>query len=107
MSALHKAASTTIYGLAITAINQDKFITIGFAVGGAGAVAVNVSGAVNVNVTEVAAYIDEGAQVNTCTSACTVDDKQSVHIVAANDYFHIGCGVGDRRLRDCVCDPTW
>ena len=84
--------TTTITGLAITAINQEKLITIGFSVGGAGTVAVNVSGAVNVNVGEVKAYIDQGAKVNTCTT-CTIGNDQNVILIAAQDLFHIGVTV--------------
>ncbi|UCD79969.1 MAG: LEPR-XLL domain-containing protein, partial [Desulfobacterales bacterium] len=74
------AATTSVWGVAVTAVNIDDIETIAVSGSGAGTVAVNVSGAVNVLDTKTYAYIDDGAQVET---------DRSVLVAAGNDFYEM------------------
>ncbi|MHB1242601.1 MAG: beta strand repeat-containing protein, partial [Gaiellaceae bacterium] len=80
-------ATATFKGLAVTATNSDDYITIGVS-GGAGTVAVNVGGAVNVASIETTAWIGANARVN--ESSLGADAGQSVLVAAANDFRQLG-----------------
>ncbi|MDE2506762.1 MAG: hypothetical protein KGM43_06095, partial [Planctomycetota bacterium] len=82
------ANTTTFQGVAVTATNQDMIATAGVSGGGAGSVAVNVGGSVNVLTTDTEAYVAQGAQVNSSNAGANA--AQSVLVAAANNYRQIG-----------------
>jgi len=77
-----------IKGVAVTAINQDNIETIGASGGGAGAVAVNISGGVSLINSRTTAHIDSGARVN--ENSANAGQDQSVVVAAGNDLYHMG-----------------
>jgi hypothetical protein len=80
-----------VKGIAVTAVNKDDIETIGVSGGGAGTVAVNIGGSVNIITTNTSAFVADGAKVNkdTDTSDETTSD-QSVLVAAGNDLYHMG-----------------
>ncbi len=83
-----RASTQQVQGLAVTATNQDDIETIAATGGGAGSVAVNVSGSVNVVTNETSAYVANGAQVN--ADNANAGENQSVLVAAGNDYYDLG-----------------
>ncbi|MEJ2723027.1 MAG: LEPR-XLL domain-containing protein [Deltaproteobacteria bacterium] len=83
----------TVKGVAVTAINKDDIETIGVSGGGAGTVAVNIGGSVNILSSNTSAFVASGAKVNkgTDTDADPTSD-QSVLVAAGNDLYHMGIG---------------
>jgi len=84
--------TTSMQGVAVTAVNQDEFEVIGGSGGASGSVAVNISGAVNVLTTHTSAYIAPGAQVNANNSGDGTN--QSVLVAAGDDYSYLGIAAG-------------
>ncbi|KPK01382.1 MAG: hypothetical protein AMK71_05800, partial [Nitrospira bacterium SG8_35_4] len=82
------ADTQKIQGVAVTAINQDDIETIGASGGGAGTVAVNISGGVALINNETTAHIDDGARVNEINA--NAGSAQSVLVAAGNDLYHMG-----------------
>ena len=79
-------------GVAVTAMNHDQIATAGVSGGGAGNVAVNVGGSVDVMSSQTLAHIDQGAQINP-NNGDTNDvpgATQSVLVAAANNYQQVG-----------------
>jgi hypothetical protein len=75
-------------GVAVTAMNQDQIATAGVSGGGAGVVAVNVGGSVDVMTSKTLAHIDTGAQINAVNTGASA--TQSVIVAAANNYQQLG-----------------
>lgn len=80
--------TTSLQGLAITAVNQDSIK--GFAVTGAaaGTAAVTLSGEVGVHNTTTSASIGNNTKVN--ENNADANAAQSVLVAAGNDSFHLG-----------------
>ena len=76
-------------GIAVTAINQDNLLTFSISAGGAGTVAVNIDGLVNVINVVVDAHIGENAKINQ-KADLNLNSNNSVYVLAGNDFFHIG-----------------
>jgi len=80
--------TVTIYGVAVTALNRDMALTFVISAGGAGTVAVNLSGLTNVYTADVDATIG-AAEINQHLLN-PVSSDQSVYVIAGSDYFRIG-----------------
>ena len=84
----------TVNGVVISALNQDLSVTVAVSGGGAGTVAVNISGLVNVMKVNVLSFIGDGAMVNEWIfnqqTLLDPNAAQSVYVLAGNDYYHIG-----------------
>ena len=81
--------TTTVKGIAITAINRDdiEMIAVGGAAGIVGA-GIELSGAVAVVDTTTQAYIDNGANINTLVS--NPSSEQSLLVAAGSDHYQMG-----------------
>ncbi|TFG87468.1 MAG: hypothetical protein E4H18_03480, partial [Hyphomicrobiales bacterium] len=73
-------------GLAVTATNQDDIEVFTMSLAG-GTVGIAISAGVNVINTDTAAFVGAGAEVNTDLTGA--NSNQSVHIAAANDFYHV------------------
>ena len=82
------AQTQSTRGVVVAAINQDDIESVGASAGGAGSVAVNVGGSVNVISNRTSAYVAGGARVNTTPGEA--GSEQSVRVVAGSDYSHVG-----------------
>lgn len=80
-----EADTATVYGVAVTAVNQDTIRTYGLTGGGAGVVAVNVGGTVQVTTSTTRAHINSCADVET---------DGSVLVAAGSDYENVGVAAG-------------
>jgi hypothetical protein len=81
----------TVNGVAVSAVNKDDIETIGVSGGGAGTVAVNIGGSVNVISNNTFAYVADGAKVNKDTDITDGEQlDQSVLVAAGNDLYHMG-----------------
>ena len=78
----------------MTATNSDDVAAVGISAGGAGTVAVQVSGSIDVFTVITSAGIGESAEINcaiTCASNVSgANAAQSVHVVAANAFYELG-----------------
>ncbi len=80
--------TTSMSGLAVTAVNQDNIKSAGVSGGVASGVAVNIGGSVHILTTTTRAYAADGAKINNNNTGAGVD--QSVLIAAGDDYYHLG-----------------
>ncbi len=81
-------------GVAVTATNSDDIAAVGVSAGISGTAAVNLAGAVYITTVNTSAHIGVSAEVN-CGSTCDTnitgaDPGQSVHVAAANQFYHLG-----------------
>jgi len=82
------AQSEQVRGVAVTAVNQDDIESVALSGGGAGAVAVNIGGSVDVTSNQTQAFVGSGASINARTP--DADASQSVLVAAGNDFYHMG-----------------
>ena len=81
-------ATVLVRGIVVSALNRDVSLTFAVSGGGAGTVAVNVSGLTNYMGTTVDAHIGD-ADINQHLTG-DAHSGQNVEVLAGNDYFHIG-----------------
>jgi hypothetical protein len=84
------ADTTTFHGLAVTATTRDDIVTIGISGGGAGTVAVNLGGAVNIVTATTSATIGAGATINGDLTGA--HDEQSVLVAAGHVLRELSVG---------------
>jgi hypothetical protein len=82
------AQTGQLRGVAVTAVNQDDIESVALSGGGAGTVAVNIGGSVDVSSNQTQAFVASGASINADTPDAGAG--QSVLVAAGNDYYHMG-----------------
>ena len=82
------AQTEQVRGVAVSAVNQDDLESVALSGGGAGTVAVNIGGSVDVSSNETRAFVDSGASINAHTPDAGAG--QSVLVAAGNDFYHMG-----------------
>ncbi len=92
-------ATTTMTGVAVSAVNQDDIEIVGGSGGASGSVAVNISGAVNVVNNTTQAYVASGANVSANANS------EAVLVAAGDDYSGLGISLGFSISGDVAATP--